>query len=210
MKFVSKIALSLVVASSFMFVGCVNDANPNNKEVAKPMIEDTSIGFRKVDLFSENSVMPDKTQYSESTPGSGKKFARAFQDAPPMIPHDTEGMLPITINNNQCVGCHAPGVAESMGALPYPKSHLTDFRPKHTFDGQKFKKAVDEDNNELAIKELDQLSGARFNCSGCHAPQSDGQWIEKNFVAEFTSKDGSEKSNWVGTKLTEGLDTLKD
>lgn len=74
MKFVSKIALSLVVASSFMFVGCVNDANPNNKEVAKPMIEDTSIGFRKVDLFSENSVMPDKTQYSESTPGSGKNL----------------------------------------------------------------------------------------------------------------------------------------
>ena len=33
-----------------------------------------------------------------------------------MIPHDTEGMLPITIDNNQCTSCHDPMVAESMGA----------------------------------------------------------------------------------------------
>jgi cytochrome c-type protein NapB len=74
MKFVSKIALSLVVASSFMFIGCV-DANLNNKEVAKQKIGDTSIGLRKVDLFSESTVTPEKTQYSDSMPGSGKKFA---------------------------------------------------------------------------------------------------------------------------------------
>ncbi|MFA7092396.1 MAG: nitrate reductase cytochrome c-type subunit [Arcobacteraceae bacterium] len=210
MKFVSKIALSLVVASSFMFVGCMGELNTNNKEVAKPIIDDKSIGFRKVDLMTENEVTPDKTQYSESQAGSGKTIARAFQDAPPMIPHDTTGMLPITINNNQCMGCHAPGVAESMGALPFPKSHLTDFRPKHTFDGKKFEKVVNEDNNEISIKEMTELSGTRFNCSGCHAPQSDGQWIENNFIADFTSKDGQEKSSWSGTKLTEGLDTLKD
>lgn len=208
MKFVSKIALSLAVASSFMFVGCV-DASLNNKEVAKQSIDATSIGFRKVDLMSENGVTPDKTQYSDTMPGTGKKFARAFQDAPPMIPHDTTGMLPITINNNQCVGCHAPGVAETMGALPYPKSHLTDFRPHHNYDGQKFEKSIDNMKNEVSIKELAQISGARFNCSACHAPQSDGQWIENSFVADYTSKNGNEKSSWSGSKLTEGLDTLK-
>jgi len=209
MKLVSKIALSLVVASSFMFVGCL-DANLNNKEVAKPVIDDTSIGLRKVDLFSENSVTPDRTQYSDTMPGSGKKFARAFQDAPPMIPHDTTGMLPISINNNQCTSCHAPGVAESMGALPYPQSHLTDFRPKHKFDGQKFEKSVDNMKNEVSIKETQELAGARFNCTLCHAPQSDGQVVENNFVADYTSDDGKEKSHWSGSKLTEGLDTLKN
>lgn len=209
MKLVSKIALSLVVASSFMFVGCL-DANLNNKEVAKPVIDDTSIGLRKVDLFSENSVTPDRTQYSDTMPGSGKKFARAFQDAPPMIPHDTAGMLPISINNNQCTSCHAPGVAESMGALPYPQSHLTDFRPKHKFDGQKFEKSVDNMKNEVSIIETQELAGARFNCTLCHAPQSDGQVVENNFVADYTTDDGKEKSHWSGTKLTEGLDTLKN
>jgi cytochrome c-type protein NapB len=210
MKFVSKIALGLAVASSFMFVGCTQDADVNSKEVAKPMIEDASLGFRKVDLFSEESVLPDETQYSESTPGSGKKFARSFQDAPPMIPHDTTGMLPIKIDNNQCVSCHAPGVAQSMNALPYPMSHTTDFRPKHFYDGKKFEKSADVMKNEIAITEIGQLSGSRFNCSACHAPQSESKWIDNTFVAEFTSLDGDERSSWVGEKLTEGLDTLKE
>lgn len=209
MKFVSKIALSLVVASSFMFIGCV-DANLNNKEVAKQKVGDTSIGLRKVDLFSENTVLPEKTQYSDTMPGTGKKFARAFQDAPPMIPHDTTGMLPITTSNNQCAGCHTPGVAETMGALPFPPSHLTDFRPKHNYDGQKFEKSVDNMKNEISIKEIGQLSNARFNCSACHAPQSDGQIVENNFTPDYTSKDGKEKSSWSGSKLTEGLETLKN
>ncbi|MFA7084449.1 MAG: nitrate reductase cytochrome c-type subunit [Arcobacteraceae bacterium] len=210
MKLVSKIALSLVVASSFMFVGCM-DASLNSKEVAKPAIEDTSIGLRKVDLFSEDIVTPDETKYSDSVAGSSTKIARAFQDAPPMIPHDTEGMLPITINDNQCVGCHAPGVAESIGAVPYPQSHLLDFRPKHKFDGQKFEKSVDNMKNEISITEGNgELAHARFNCSACHAPQSGGQLVENTFNAEFTSKDGSTKSHWQGSSLTEGLDTLKE
>jgi nitrate reductase (cytochrome), electron transfer subunit len=32
-----------------------------------------------------------------------------------MVPHDTEGMLPITISDNQCVMCHMPDAAKEMG-----------------------------------------------------------------------------------------------
>jgi cytochrome c-type protein NapB len=188
----------------------MNDANPSNKEVVKPMIDEESIGLRKIDLYTEDSVLPSATQYSDSIPGSGKKFQRAFQDAPPMIPHDTTGMLPIKIDNNQCISCHTPGVAESMNALPYPKSHTTNFRPTHKYDGKKFEKSIDNMKNEISIKELDELANARFNCSACHAPQSEGQLVENNFVAEFTSLDGNERSMWMDEKFTEGLDTLKD
>ncbi len=210
MKLVSKIALSFVVASSFIFVGCADNAKPNSNEMTKKTIEDTSIGFRKVDLFSEDGVMPDRTLYSTAEAGSGKTIDRAFQDAPPMIPHTVEGMLPITISNNMCIQCHAPEVAESLGTLPYPKSHLTDFRPKHMLKGDDFVKAVDTSKNEVVMQETQVLAGARFNCSACHAPQSQsGQWVENNFKADFTTKDGAKRSNWVGDIILEGVDTIE-
>jgi cytochrome c-type protein NapB len=73
-------------------------------------------------------------------------------------------------------------------------------------------KAVDNTSSDkmeyVTIKEMASLSGARFNCSQCHAPQSEGQLVENTFQAEYTSKDGASKSSWEGTSLTEGLDTL--
>ncbi len=201
MKLISRIILAVVI----LVVGS-NAA----QEIAKPSISEESLGLRKVDLYSEDTVKPDETKYGTSYAGSGHKINRAFQDAPPMIPHDVEGMLPITIDNNQCVSCHMPEVAESMGATPVPVSHFTNFRPKHKFDGKKFDKSIDNMKNEIAINEMKDLAGARFNCSQCHAPQSEGQLVENTFEAEFTSKDGATKSAWSGSKLTEGLDTLME
>lgn len=199
MKLISRILFGVAGASIVLLVG---------SNAAKPSISEESLGLRKVDLYSEDTVKPDETQYGKSYAGSGHKINRAFQDAPPMIPHDVEGMLPITIDNNQCISCHTPEVAQGMGATPIPVSHFTNFRPKHKFDGKEFKKSVDNMKNEIAIEETSTLAGARFNCSQCHAPQSQGQLVENTFEAEFTSKDGATKSSWAGSKLTEGLDTL--
>lgn len=199
MKLITKISIGLATSSFLIFVGC---------STAQPTISEESLGLRKVDLYSENTVVPDETKYSKAAPSTSKVITRAFQDAPPMIPHDVEGMLPITVNNNQCISCHTPGVAESLGALPYPASHTTNFRPTHKFDGEKFEKSVDNMKNEISIQEMHQLAGARFNCSQCHAPQSEGQLVENTFQPEFTSADGAKKSHWQGSTLTEGLDTL--
>ena len=212
MKLVTKIGLFMTAVSVLFLSGC-NDAAPSTKvektePVAKPIISEESLGLRKVDLYSEDSVKPEETKYSKEYAGSGYKINRAFQDAPPMIPHDVEGMLPITINNNQCTSCHMPEVASSMGATAIPESHFMDFRPKHKYDGEKFKKSIDNMKNEITIQETSQLAGARFNCSQCHAPQSEGQLVENTFTPEYTHKDGAEKSSWSGSKLTEGLDTL--
>lgn len=211
MKLVARIGLSLAACSILFFAGCNSNkasAEPAEQKVAKPTITEESLGLRKVDLYSEDTVKPDETNYGKDAPMSGKFINRAFQDAPPMIPHDVEGMLPITISNNACKGCHMPEVATSMGATPIPVSHFTNFRPSHNFDGKEFSKSIDNMKNEVSIKKMDQLAGARFNCSQCHAPQSKGQLIENTFKPEFTHKDGANKSSWNGSKFTEGLDTL--
>ena len=64
--------------------------------------------------------------------------------------------------------------------------------------------------NETSIKDVSTLANARYNCSQCHAPQSETEAPANTFKAEFTSKDGAKKSSWNGSKLTEGLDTLMD
>jgi len=209
MKTIIKASVGIAIGSVLFFAGCNNNTMHKDTEVKSgKLVSEESLGLRKVDLYSENVVTPDATNYAKGYAGSGKVIARAFQDAPPMIPHDTEGMLPIQTDNNQCVGCHTPEVASSMGATPIPKSHFTNFRPHHKFDGKMFTKSIDNMKNEMAIEETQTLVNARFNCTQCHAPQSDGQLVENTFSPEFTSEDGAKKSSWSGSKLTEGLDTI--
>jgi cytochrome c-type protein NapB len=202
MKTITKITLAFG-ATALLMASSIYAAN-----TATPSISEESLGLRKTDINKESDTISSKTHYSSDAPGTSTKIKRAFQDAPPMIPHDTEGMLPITINDNQCVSCHMPEVAADMGATPIPQSHFTDFRPHPTYDGKVFNQPADTMKNETSIKKLDSLAGARFNCSQCHAPQSDGQLVENNFKANYTAKDGASKSTWSGSKLTDGLNTI--
>ncbi len=203
-----------VATAMIVFTGCL--ANNETKstqqaqEIQKPtqLVTEESLGLRKVDLYSEDYAKPDETKYSDAYAGSGKMYNRAFQDAPPMIPHDVEGMLPITINNNSCTGCHMPQVASSMNATAIPESHFIDFRPTSRAIGGTNTSSADM--KDISIKKMDKLAGARFNCSACHAPQSEGQLVENTFSPEFTTEDGAKKSSWSGSNLTDGLDTLME
>ena len=193
-----KLTLAITLAASILFAA-------NTTKV----IDDDSIGLRKVDLLSEDKTTPDETKYGTSQPMSGYKIERAYQNAPPMIPHDVEGMLEITPDNNACIGCHDVSVAESMTATPIPKSHYIDFRPQHKLEGDTFTKTTDDMKNEVSIKPIETISHSRFNCTACHAPQSTGGLaVENTFKANFTRKDGSSKSTW-NEVLTDDLDTLK-
>jgi cytochrome c-type protein NapB len=101
-----------------------------------------------------------------------------------------------------------PAVASSMGATAIPVSHLTDFRPKHKLVGQNFSKTIDNMKNQVSIKENKngKLTGARFNCSQCHAPQSTAPLaVENNFEASYTSKDGANKSSWNSSKYMDSI-----
>ncbi|WP_321777649.1 nitrate reductase cytochrome c-type subunit [Sulfurimonas sp.] len=218
MKTMSKITLGLFTAS-LLFVGCGDNAAPATEDTVKPTISEASLGLRKTNLYTEAAeTIGDTTQYSTNAAGSGKTLKRAFQDAPPMIPHDVNGMLPITLSNNACTSCHSPETAPSMGALPYPPSHMTDFRPATGIaaDGKITKNGTEVDNTSspkleyVSIKKLNHLSGARYSCTLCHAPQSADVNVPKNnFEAVYSEINGAEKSSWSGTKLMEGIDTIK-
>lgn len=216
MKILTKLTIGLATAT-ILFTGCNDSATPAKNEVVKPTISETSLGLRKDSLFVEDqTVKPRETSYSKTYAGSGHKIKRAFQDAPPMIPHDTTGMLPITKDNNQCIGCHMPDVASSMGATPIPPSHFMDFRPKTTIakdgelekDGHVIKNTSSEKLANVSIKKINKLYGGRFNCSQCHAPQSDTPLaVENKFQPVYVAPDGTSRSSWNGSKLMDGIDT---
>jgi len=196
----SKLALGFITISS-MFAVYINAANT---------IKDASLGLRSESLLQENNVKGDKTKYSTDPAGTSTKIKRAFENAPPMIPHDTEGLLPITKDNNQCILCHDPSLAASVGATPLPKSHFTNFRENVSLNKneelERDGKVFDNSSDLKTIqKPLNMLSNARFNCSACHAPQSNNASIPKNnFTPEFRSSDLNDRSNLLDV-FSEGV-----
>ena len=150
----------------------------------KKVVTESTLGLRKADLYSEDTVTPNITDYDRPAPGASTKFERAYVNAPPMIPHSVEGLLPITQSNNQCIGCHMPDTAAAMGATPIPVSHFTNYRPETVLkdgelvkEGHKIGLAKGDFGNVSDIviakaKKSDKLYQGRFSCTQCHAPQS--------------------------------------
>jgi cytochrome c-type protein NapB len=199
---ITKIALGLATVAAIFVTGCT---------IAQKTYSEESLGLRKVDIYTENSIVPDKTDYTKPAAGTSTKIDRAFENAPPMISHDVEGMLPITIDNNQCIMCHDPAVAASMGAVPVPKTHFTDLRPITSLskDGNIIKEGKEITNtSDLKVPEqktLAHLAGARFNCTQCHAPQSNTELIVgNNFKADFRKEDEKSSSNLIDN-INEGV-----
>ncbi len=170
----------------------------NKKEVSE-----STLGLRKSNLYTESDATPSKTDYTRPAPGAAPRFERAFENAPPMIPHSVEGLLPIKVGNNACLGCHMPDVAKSMKATPIPKSHFASFRPdtKIGAKGEVIKegKAIKNTSDlKTVVHKLDSLSNARFNCSQCHAPQSKGDTdVANTFKPAFTSDKSKGSSNLI-------------
>jgi len=54
-------------------------------------------------------------------------------------------------------------------------------------------------------KTLAEVSSARFNCTACHAPQSNNEPLVKNeFKPEYRKADGAQKTSLLDT-LNEGV-----
>lgn len=168
---------TLIMGSLFSMIvatGCAVTQSYNEEE----------LGLRKVDLYSEKTVVGEPTSYSTVSAGESKMIQRSFENAPPMIPHDVEGMMDMTKDSNACTGCHLPEVAEAVKATPIPKSHFFDMRTQ---------------------KVLTEMSQARYNCSACHAPQSANEPLVKNeFKPDYRKTNGMERSNLIDN-LNEGV-----
>jgi len=177
----------------------------------KKVVSELTLGLRQTDLYSEKAETSGvKTDYSRPAPGQSTRFERAYVNAPPMIPHSVEGLLPIKAGNNQCIGCHMPESAKAMGATPIPVSHFTNYRPTTVLkDGELVKEGKTVGmNGELGNvsdikiakpKKSDKLYQGRFNCSQCHAPQSKTDTVVGNTF----------KSDGLNEKL-KGHSTLAD
>ena len=114
-------------------------------------ISDNAIGLSKTSVL--DTPDPDVVVYGSQDAGSvGKRAERSYWTAPPMIPHTTKDMVPITRDFNLCKDCHVQpaliGEKITKGMpVPAPESHY------------------------VSVKE-GQLYMGRWNCIQCHAPQA--------------------------------------
>lgn len=156
-----------------------------DKKHSKEKSED-ELGIRKESLYSEEKEKPEHGEYSTTEPGKSKRIERAFENSPPLIPHDLTGMLPVSETNNACLNCHMPEHAKALGATPLPKSHFFDMQT-----------GKDLGNN---------LDGNRYPCMECHVPQVNiPEPIKNTFKADFRSKKSKTSSGLLDT-LNEGVE----
>lgn len=144
------------------------------------------IGIRHAPLTDESREAPVRGEYGKSEPGRSRTLGRAFENSPPLIPHDLTGMLPIAETNNACLNCHMPEHAGAIGATPLPKSHFFDIDTGRDLQGK--------------------LDNKRYLCMQCHVPQVDIPVPIKNtFRPEFRSRRSMTSSNLLET-LNEGVE----
>ena len=106
-------------------------------------VDDKQFGLAKGSVFEAATPAPFEFQ-------DGAKTTRPLEGSgmPVMIPHTIEDDLPITAQENGCVRCHTPTGKKVRGAPPVPPSHVAE--------GDK-----------------PSVSGRRWHCVLCHAPQAD-------------------------------------
>lgn len=178
-KFIATLAFVATV-----FIACVPSQSTPSK-TSKIGIDDTQIGLRNVTLEDEKDLNLPEIDWSKASAGESQRYERSYENAPPLIPHDIEGLVPITKESNACIDCHMPEFAKDVGATPIPKSHLTDLRTGKDLGGK--------------------LSEARFNCTQCHVPQANAKpLVENNFQPDFRKDSSKSKSNLMQV-INEGV-----
>jgi cytochrome c-type protein NapB len=168
----------VILALATALVAGIADAQQKAKS-------EEEIGLRHETLYDERAAMPAHGEYGKAEPGSSKLLGRAFENSPPLIPHDLTGMLPIAETNNACLNCHMPEHAAALGAIPMPKSHFFDIDTGTDLKGQ--------------------MDGKRYFCMQCHVPQVNiPEAIKNTFKADFRTKKSRTSSNLLDT-LNEGV-----
>ena len=113
-------------------------------------IPEDSLGLYNSSVY--DVLDPAVVNFGGGDPGSNKRIAKSYNTAPPMVPHTTKDMVPITRDFNLCKDCHVqpdligqkitPGVP-----VPAPVSHYVDAKKGELYMG-------------------------RWNCTQCHREQA--------------------------------------
>jgi cytochrome c-type protein NapB len=113
--------------------------------------------LRGADAAQSDSA-PEERREAGGAPGSQKRIARGFVGQPPLIPHSTEGLDEITLEQSACVTCHGAESAKAAGAPAMTRSHYAQEKGKPTA----------------------KLDLRRHQCLSCHVPQFDAPPLVDN------------------------------
>ncbi len=192
-KKIQGIVLVLVVvlfAGYFIYSKLLKDTGDGFGEKYNQAISDTQAGLYDASIEDVSYVDLNISYENNATAGTSTTFERSFENAPPLIPHDTEGMFPIVADSNMCLTCHDKAIAEAMQAdMPnlkaIPASHYFSIR-------------TEADTGDTAKAETgDIVSNERFNCDQCHVVQTDAKPLVRNlFQAGFSSDAAKKGSNF--------------
>ncbi len=154
---------------------------------ADATVAEETLGLSKVSVNADSGLKTEAFKYSGNGPGdNNKRIPRAYDNAPPMIPHDISAFGEITKDSNACISCHMPEAAKAVGAVAVPKTHMTNLRTGKDLKGE--------------------LYEGRYNCTQCHAPQAVlDPAVMNRFKGAFRAKTGGEyKTNLMDT-IREGV-----
>ena len=112
---------------------------------------DDSLGLSQTSVFDVET--PAAFEYRDLDPKVAGILPRAWEDAPPQIPHRAERYLPVNAQLNKCLECHEEpdkiGNKEKGKPTPMSDTH-------YVMDGK-----------DLLV------SNKHYVCTLCHAPQTD-------------------------------------
>ena len=110
MKFKKTAGLALVTLLASI-IGCASITGP--------------VPLRGADVAAPDRA-PALKAYGEKIPGVGQPqlIARTFVGQPPMVPHDVEKYVPITMDENACLECH---ITDELRGQKVPKLGVSHY-----------------------------------------------------------------------------------
>ena len=157
--------LSILVTLTMLMAVGVGAEDAKETAAKNAEVDDgVDVYFRATDLSA--LAAQDIPTYIDAEPGESTKLERSFPDAPPQISHTTEDMLPITGSSNECLECHHPENVTEEDEVPVTESHFKKAQMVEGKPGEAMRLKVG------SYLEGKDLSGARYNCTMCHAAQA--------------------------------------
>ena len=108
----------------------------------------------------DEAPAPRHYEHGDKRPGQSEPLPRAWEGAPPVIPHSVRGFPPVTAKNNACARCHGRAGA-TTGPPPAPPSHFIDMR-------------------EAPDVARPQIVPSRWNCTASHVPQTNSPPLRRH------------------------------
>lgn len=118
---------------------------------AADAIRAEGIGLSRTGVFDDPD--PEVFAYRDAEPERAGTLPRAYQGAPPQVPHRVDRFLPLTMAQNECLRCHDKPkmIGKKLKGLPtpMPRSHYAEK------EGQPVR------------------ANGRHVCVQCHTPQAE-------------------------------------